>query len=461
VELMRAFRLGDREMAAFVGAGGKTTAMFRLAQELAARGKRIVTTTTTRIFAAQVDLAPFHIILDNPAALLSRLEQALADHPHVLVVGPLEEGVGKVFGLEANLVDEIMALERVDVVLVEADGARSLPFKAPASHEPVVPSRTTLLVPVAGIDVLGKPLAQEFVHRPELVARLAGCAQGEAITPAIVSTVIGHREGGLKGLPAVARAIPLINKVEGQASLVAARTIARLLLQNSPVQAVAIGAVREREPILEVHGRVGAVVLAAGASRRFGQPKQLLPWGDTTLVGHIVDQVIASAVDRIVVVVGYEGDQVASAVADRSVAVVTNSNWAAGQSASVQVGLQAFPPDVEAVLFVMADQPGLTPGIMEALLRRYHQTLAPIVVPLYGGQRGNPVLFDRKMFPELLRLEGDQGGRDLIERYRFEAEFVEVEPPGAALDIDTPENYENALSQSKSLFVTTGASVTT
>jgi molybdenum cofactor cytidylyltransferase len=122
--------------------------------------------------------------------------------------------------------------------------------------------------------------------------------------------------------------------------------------------------------------------------------------------------------------------------------VVHNPRWAAGLSTSVRAGIEALPADVQAALFVMADQPNLTPGVIDALLRRYEETHAPIVVPLYGGQRGNPVLFDREMFPELERVEGDRGGRDLIEKYRPAVEFVEVGPPQAALDVDTPEDYE-------------------
>jgi molybdenum cofactor cytidylyltransferase len=184
------------------------------------------------------------------------------------------------------------------------------------------------------------------------------------------------------------------------------------------------------------------VVLAGGESRRFGRPKQLIPWGDKPLLAHVVDRVLASALRIVIVVTGYEGEQVAKTVADRPVVVVHNPRWAAGLSTSVQVGIAALPADVEAALFIMADQPGLTPQIIDALLRRYDETLAPIVVPLYGGRRGNPVLFDRRMFAELQQVQGDRGGRDLIEKYRQMVEFVEVGPPQAALDIDTPEDYE-------------------
>jgi molybdenum cofactor cytidylyltransferase len=195
------------------------------------------------------------------------------------------------------------------------------------------------------------------------------------------------------------------------------------------------------------HLKFGAVVLAGGESRRFGRPKQLVPWDGKPLLAHVVDQVLAAALRIVIVVTGYEEEQVAKTVAGRPVVMVHNPHWAAGMSTSVRAGIQALPADVEAALFIMADQPNLTPGIIAALLRRYAETHAPIVVPLYGGQRGNPVLFARRMFAELQQVEGDRGGRDLIEKYRSLVEFVEVGPPEAALDIDTPEDYENTLSR--------------
>jgi molybdenum cofactor cytidylyltransferase len=192
----------------------------------------------------------------------------------------------------------------------------------------------------------------------------------------------------------------------------------------------------------ELRRSVGGVVLAGGESRRFGRPKQIVSWGDKSLLAHVVDQALASALRIVIVVTGYEGEQVAKTVADRPVVVAHNPHWADGLSTSVKAGIKALPDDIEAALFVMADQPGLTPGIVDALLRRYDETLAPIVVPLYGGRRGTPVLFDRKMFAELQQVQGDRGGRDLIEKYRQVAEFVEVGPPEAALDVDTPGDYE-------------------
>ena len=176
-----------------VGGGGKTTAMFRLAEELVAQQRRVVTTTTTRIFAAQIKLAPFHILASDREQTLRDLRAALKEHPHVLVIGAANEE-GKAFGVEPSLVDEMIGLDEVDVVIVEADGSRMRPFKAPGEHEPVVPASTTLLVPVVGIDALGVPLDEEHVHRPERAAALAGASLGASVEPEIIARVLATPE---------------------------------------------------------------------------------------------------------------------------------------------------------------------------------------------------------------------------------------------------------------------------
>ena len=445
MELRRALRIQPKEVVAFVGGGGKTTAMFRLADELVAQGWRVVTTTTTRIFAAQIALAPHHLThpQGRPAdQLLSALAHDLSSYPHTLVTGPTDHEVGKAFGVEPNVVRAMTTLSEVDAILDEADGSRMRPFKAPADHEPVVPSCTTLLVPVVGIDVLGRPLTDKYVHRAARVADLAGVEAGVVVTPDVVAAVLTHPQGGLKGLPAGARVLPLVNKVEGAEPLKSARHLADRLLAHQQIEAVVIGAVQRPNPVTEVRGRVAAVVLAAGASERFGQPKQLLPWAEGTLLSHVVDRALASQANPVVVVLGHQAGACRAALGDRPVTVVVNPDWAQGQSTSVRVGLAALPPGVSAVLFLLADQPGVTPSVINALIERHRVTLAPVIWPEHKGRRGNPVLFDRATFRQLAQVTGDTGGRPVLQAHADRAERVPVSDPGILFDIDAPEDYD-------------------
>ena len=289
MQLHQALKVKANDVIAFVGAGGKTTAALRLMEELAGIEQRVVFTTTTKI------LEP--IPRENEYLLLAEEEEALAQVPELLAryskiflarrrleeVDPTALGESdrdypmrpnKLEGVPPSLVDRLALRLRSGqaqrlggvVILVEADGAGHRALKAPAAHEPVVPASTTILVPLADLTVLGKPLAEKHVHRPELVAGLTGAALGEPVTVEMVATVLSHPQGGLKGLPEHARAIPILNNGLGKERIGSrarircipnplldeAREIAHLILQNQRIERVVIASLRAPEPVLEV-----------------------------------------------------------------------------------------------------------------------------------------------------------------------------------------------------------------
>ncbi len=244
--LHRALRLETGDVVAFVGSGGKTTAMFRLADEIVAAGGRVVTTTTTRIFVAQTRLAPVHV------QSLADVRAALETSPHVLLTGEFDLAEDKALGVPPNAVCDLKSEISDATILVEADGSRQLPFKAPAEHEPAIPNCATLVVPVVGIDAIGKPLSPQFVHRPDMIARIHA---GETVTPEMVAVVLAHPEGGRKGVPNGARVIVLINKVETENHRAIARDIADRLLAKQGIDGVIVGAVMKDAPVDEVFSR--------------------------------------------------------------------------------------------------------------------------------------------------------------------------------------------------------------
>jgi molybdenum cofactor cytidylyltransferase len=331
----------------------------------------------------------------------------------------------------------------VDVVIVEADGAKGRSLKAPAHYEPVIPASTSILVLLAAIDALDKPLEDQWVHRLEIVVRLAKAQLGQIITSELMSTVLLHPEGGLKDVPPSARVVPLINKVSASTTA-PGQELARSLLEGPRVERVLLAAMAEDDPVKEVWGRVAAVVLAAGGSSRFGSPKQLLQWKGKTLLEHVVDTALASSAQEIVVVLGHQAEAAHAVLADRPVRVVINEDWESGQSSSVRAGVQALAASCQACLFLLVDQPNVPSGLIDEVLSRYRRTLAPVVAPIHGSQRGNPVLFDKALFPELLQAQGDEGGRQVIARHEKEVETVEVGDQSLFLDIDTVEDYEAA-----------------
>jgi molybdenum cofactor cytidylyltransferase len=275
MRLVQALNVKSGDVISFVGAGGKTTAALRLMEELAGIERRVVFTTTTKI------LEP--IPRGNECLLLAEEEEALARVPELLTLrlGSGQACYPKVFlarrrleevdltalgdsdrdfpmrpnkleGVSPFLVDRLTQRLGQAVILVEADGARHHALKAPATYEPVVPASTTILVPMADLTVLGKPLTEQHVHRPELVAGLTGAALGQPVTVEMVATVLSHPQGGLKGLPEQARAVPVLNQIAEDRPLDHARQIAHLILQNKRVERVVIASLRAPEPVLEV-----------------------------------------------------------------------------------------------------------------------------------------------------------------------------------------------------------------
>lgn len=246
LELRVALGFAERGLAVLVGGGGKTAALHRIVTELAALGRTVLVTTTTKIFRNQVsDLG--NMVVSNSYQLLTEILPFLITLTPVISVGRGISADGKLLGLPVDWVDELWRLRIADYLIVEADGSRGKSLKAPADHEPVIPRAANLVIPVVGLDILGKPLADKFVHRPELVARIAGVDSGSPVTPRVISKVLAHPAGLRKGSPLGARVAPLINKVDSQSDLPAARQVAGdILLLSKDINSVVLGNCKTR-----------------------------------------------------------------------------------------------------------------------------------------------------------------------------------------------------------------------
>jgi len=187
---------------------------------------------------------------------------------------------------------------------------------------------------------------------------------------------------------------------------------------------------------------VGAILLAAGTSSRLGQPKQLLTFRDRPLVRHVAEQALASRLAHLIVVVGNQADDVRAALADLDVHVVENPAFRQGQSTSLNAGVLALPRELRAALILLVDQPFVDAHLIDRLIGLYEESGAVIVAPQFAGRRGNPVLFDHSLLPELLTVVGDTGAREVIARHRDRLATLELADDRAFLDVDTWEDYE-------------------
>lgn len=187
-------------------------------------------------------------------------------------------------------------------------------------------------------------------------------------------------------------------------------------------------------------GEVALLLLAAGASTRMGQPKQLLPYQGRTLLRHAAETAVAANCAPIVLVTGAVHEALAAEVAGLSVQVVHNPAWETGMASSIRAGLGAVVgAKPRAVLIMLSDQPLVTPELLRQLMAQQQQTQAPVVAAAYGDTLGVPAVFDRTMLAVLNQLQGAQGANRLIAS--LGAAVGRVAFPAGLLDVDTPEQY--------------------
>jgi len=184
-----------------------------------------------------------------------------------------------------------------------------------------------------------------------------------------------------------------------------------------------------------------ALVLAAGLSRRMGQAKLLMPVDGRAIIRHAVESVLVDGVDAVWVVTGPDVEPISAALIGLDVQIAVNPAPEEGQAGSVRAGIAALPASADAVLIALGDQPALPAAVIPALLAARRASPRPIVAPRYRDGQGNPVLFRREVFPELLRLTGDQGARPIIQKEPARVEWVELDLPMPP-DVDTPDDYE-------------------
>lgn len=188
-----------------------------------------------------------------------------------------------------------------------------------------------------------------------------------------------------------------------------------------------------------------AVVLAAGLSRRMGVQKLLLPFGNKTVIGHIIDQLLASTVDEIHVVVGHQAERISRELSGQAVSIVNNPNYKSGMLSSVRCGLQSLPEKCRAVMVVLGDQPSITTELIDQMLQSFATTEKSILVPLYKGKRGHPILFSSLYRDEILTQHGDVGLRGLLHGHSNDIFELAVSTASVLCDMDCPEDYRREL----------------
>ncbi|MFC2022951.1 selenium cofactor biosynthesis protein YqeC [Chloroflexota bacterium] len=253
MNISQAFDIHTGEVISLVGGGGKTALMFAIARELALDGNRVITTTTTKIFAPLPSQTQKILVEGNEEELLKRLLREIDSYTHITLASE-KIGLEKLIGISPELVARLAGIEKICCIIIEADGAASRPLKAPNAAEPVIPGNTSLVVPVVGVDALGCRLTQKEVFRPEIAAGLLGVPIGEIMTAGLIARLIIHPRGIAKGSPEGARIVPFINKVDLDEGLAGGRILAEMILAmgHPQIEYVVLGQAQAPDPVVEV-----------------------------------------------------------------------------------------------------------------------------------------------------------------------------------------------------------------
>ncbi len=345
----------------------------------------------------------------------------------LLVTGPPDSS-GRLLGLDMPQVGTLRAWAGASrrTLLVEADGSRLRPLKAAAAHEPAIPPTAQTVVVTAGLSALGQPLDDAHVHRAALFSTMSRCPLGERVTAGSVVAVLTHPDSGLKDIPSASRRVALLNQADTPDLARLASSLGRAP-RRLPPRCGGKPPAPARRHVDRARGR-GLRPLRPRTDRgdrsRGGRDNPLrCPQAGARLsrqafVRAVAETALAASLSPVVVVTGAGDEAVAAALRGLPVVLAHNPRWPSGQSTSVRAGVETLPPDTGAAVFLLADQPQVSAGLVLALTERHATTLSAIVAPVVGGRRVSPVLFDRSVFPDFSTLTGDDGGSGCGRRRR-------------------------------------------
>ncbi|MGQ7793486.1 NTP transferase domain-containing protein [Faunimonas sp. B44] len=393
------------------------------------------------------------IPLALPESAVERAEQALAGRA-ALALSPWRRArvamtATTLPGLKPSVMDKTRRVFE----------ARLAPAGATVADERRVPHRTA---------PLAEALAAQRREDPDLLVVFAASAITDAadVIPEAIRAAGGRvihlgmpvdpgnllLVGELEGVPVIGAPGCARSPAENGFDWVLQRLLAGIPVEPEDITGMGVGGLlmeivsrpQPREPAKAAGGPVAALVLAAGQSRRMGGPNKLLAtFGGEPLVRRSAAAALASRASPVVVVTGHMRDRIEAALAGLDVATVHNADYAEGLATSLKTGISALPADAAGAIVLLADMPGITAAIIDRLIAAFDPDRPGIVLPTVEGKRGNPVLWSRHFFPELLATSGDVGARHLIARHADAVRTVEI-GPAAGLDVDTPEALRDA-----------------
>ncbi len=445
-----AFGSGTPVVLTFYGGGGKTALLSALTAEMATSGSKVLLTTTTKIRIP----AGLPLFVDIDSGQLPGILKKHFKSNQVAVVGKKILKDQKLEGISSHEIKQLRDQLEVSI-LVEGDGSRGLPLKGYAPHEPVLPSCSDLIAAVIGADAIGRPLNAGNVHRPDQFTAATGTVPGAVITEKTAGEAFNYMlELGLRQAPD-SEQICILNKADllDYPGLTAINIALALAEQENCPGRLLLTALKDPNPVKitlpfaagKPLAGVSCIVLAAGTSSRMGQDKLSLPLGDLTILEQTLTQVTEAGFEEIIVVIK-PGSPWPEKLNREDYTLVENRDYRTGLASSLQSGLKAVNNKIQGVLFALGDQPLVPSSIYRQLVKSYRSNLNLVTCPTYRGKRGNPTIFDRRAWPQLMKLSGDCGGRAILDKLDAnEIILLETGLPAVTRDVDTPESYRKLL----------------
>ena len=469
--LEKLLNLRKKDIVTAVGSNGKTTFCLNLCKELKLKKKTVFLTTTVKILPINkkydfVDITIPDIGNETEekerevfsemeiTSFLLNLEKNLNNSNNVYVLGIYDSKIGKITSLSPKILEDISG--KCDYMIIEGDGSKMKPLKGWNKTEPVYAKNTTKSVGILPINIIGDKINDVNIHRMEEFLEISGGQKNEILTLNHLYNVIIHKNGLFQY--SLGEKILILNCAERYGDKENALNLAKMIKSNINFRDTRIGVTslknREYYEIEENNimkeenhnSKISAIIMASGKSKRMGTNKLLLEYGGITFIENTLEKVLNENFYELAIVISDKKvrkkcqDYIKKSEKDeKKIYIVDNKKSEKGQSESIKIGLKTLGK-CDGYMFFSCDQPFLTSDTIKKILQNFKTK--GITIPEYNGKRSLPVIFGENFKDELLKLEGDTGGKTVISNHQDKIKIVEIENPDEGKDIDTKEDYE-------------------
>ena len=466
--------LRKKDIITAVGSNGKTTFCLNLCKELKKKEKTVFFTTTVKILPVNKKYEFIDITIPNTeneteekrgkvfpemeiTSFLLNLKKKLNNSGNVYVLGIYDNKIGKITSLSPELLENIS--EKCDYMIIEGDGSKMKPLKGWKKTEPVYTKNTTKSVGILPINIIGNKINDVNIHRMEEFLEISKGQKNETLTLNHLYNLIVNKNGLFQY--SLGEKILILNCAERDKDKENALNLAEMIKNNINFKDIKICVtslknseyykIEENNIIKEKNQnfsmpKISAIIMASGKSERMGTNKLLLEYRGMTFIENTLEKVLKENFYEFAIVVSDKKvkrkvqDYIKNLETDeKKIYIVDNKKSEKGQSESIKIGLKTLGK-CDGYMFFSCDQPFLTSDTIKKILKNFNPER--ITIPEYNGKRSLPVIFGENFKEELLKLEGDTGGKTVISNHPDKIRTVEIENSDEGKDIDTKEDYE-------------------